>query len=102
MTLSKSEKEALKQEVAARLATEPEVCKVIIFGSFLESDTPHDLDVAVFQESDESYLPLALKYRRILSSVADRIPLDVIPVRPHPVPGHFLRAIERGEVVYER
>lgn len=102
MTLSQGEKEQLKREVAACLATEPEVLKVVVFGSFLDSDEPHDLDVAVFQESEEAYLPLALKYRRILSSVADRIPLDVIPVRPHPVAGHFLRAIERGEVVYER
>jgi predicted nucleotidyltransferase len=102
MTLTKKEKEALKRQVATCLATEPEVRKVVIFGSFLESDSPNDLDIAVFQESDESYLPLALKYRRKLMAVAEKIPLDVIPVRPHPVAGSFLREIERGEVVYER
>ncbi|HEY7746245.1 MAG TPA: hypothetical protein VIA07_07905 [Desulfuromonadales bacterium] len=102
MTLTKKEKEALKQQVAACLASEPEVRKVVVFGSFLESDSPNDLDIAVFQESDEAYLPLALKYRRKLAAVAEKIPLDVIPVRPHPAPGSFLREIERGEVVYER
>lgn len=102
MTLSKAQKELLKKEVATCLATEPEVRKAVVFGSFLDSDDPHDLDIAVFQESDEAYLPLALKYRRKLARIADRIPLDVIPVRPHPVAGHFLRAIERGEVIYER
>lgn len=102
MTLTKKEKEALKRQVATCLASEPEVRKVVIFGSFLESNNPDDLDIAVFQESEESYLPLALKYRRMLAAVADQIPLDVIPVRPHPTPGSFLREIERGEVVYER
>ena len=102
MNLNKAQKEMLKREVAICLATEPEVRKVVVFGSFLDSENPHDLDIAVFQESDEAYLPLALKYRRKLARIADRIPVDVIPVRPHPVPGQFLRAIERGEVVYER
>jgi predicted nucleotidyltransferase len=102
MKLSRAQKESLKREVATCLATEPEVRKVVVFGSFLDSDNPHDLDIAVFQESDEDYLPLALKYRRKLAKIADRIPVDVLPIRPHPVPGHFLRAIERGEIVYER
>lgn len=102
MTLTEKEKKALKRQVAACLATEPEVRRVVVFGSFLESDSPNDLDIAIFQESDESYLPLALKYRRILAAVAEKIPLDVIPVRPHPAPGSFLREIERGEVIYER
>ena len=102
MILTGMEKAALKRQVASSLATEPEVRKVVVFGSFLESDNPNDLDIAVFQESNESYLPLALKYRRILAAVADKIPLDVIPVRPHPVRGSFLREIERGEVIYER
>lgn len=101
MVLTKQEKEMLKRQVAACLASEPEVRKVVVFGSFLESGSSSDLDVDIFRESDEPYLPLALKYRRKLASVADKIPLDVIPVRPHPEPGSFLREIERGEVVYD-
>jgi len=72
-----------------------------IFGSFVTSDEPHDLDIAVFQDSDEGYYPLARKYRRMLRKIARMIPLDVIPVRPNPEQGPFLREIERGEVVYE-
>lgn len=102
MLLTKAEKEKLKRQVADCLASEPEVRKIIIFGSFLESDNPHDLDIAVFQESEESYLPLALKYRHKLAAIADKIPLDVIPVRPHPEQSSFLKEIERGEVLYER
>jgi len=102
MTLTTTEKEMLKRQIANCLAAEPEVRKVVVFGSFLVSDSPNDLDIAVFQESDEAYLPLALRYRRKLAAVADQIPLDVIPVRPHPTGGSFLREIERGEVIYER
>lgn len=102
MALSCKEKEVLKREVADLLSSEPEVRKVIVFGSFLESESPRDLDIAIFQESDEPYLPLAMKYRRKLAAIAERIPLDVIPVRPNPLAGSFLREIEKGEVVYER
>jgi predicted nucleotidyltransferase len=102
MTLSSDERERLKREVAERLSAESEVCRVVVFGSFVTSPTPHDLDVAVFQESDEDYLPLALKYRRLLRSVAATIPVDVLPLRARGAVGEFLKEVERGEVVYVR
>lgn len=102
MTLSDAEKEQIKCEVASLLRTEPEVRKVMVFGSFLTQPNPNDLDVAIFQDSDQPYLPLAMKYRKLLRPVADRIPLDVIPVRPRGAGGPFLAEIERGEVLYER
>jgi hypothetical protein len=53
------------------------------FGSFLTSNDPHDLDIAVFQDSDESYYPLAMKYRRKLRiGVATRTPQFLPPERP--------------------
>jgi len=94
-------KEIVKKEIAARLAGFPEVRRVVIFGSFVTSDDPHDVDIAVFQNSDESYYPLAMKYRRTLRNVARIIPLDVIPVRPNPQQGPFMKEIEKGEVLYE-
>jgi predicted nucleotidyltransferase len=102
MTLSREEREGLKREVAARLGAEPEVRRVVVFGSFVTSATPHDLDIAVFQESDESYLPLALKYRRLLRNVAAKIPVDVLPLRLQGTAGEFLKEVEQGEVVYVR
>jgi len=41
----------------AGLAGFPEVRRVVVFGSFVTSDDPQDLDIAVFQDSDESYYP---------------------------------------------
>jgi hypothetical protein len=102
MTLNASEKERIKQEVADRLRGEPEERKVIIFGSFLTKPDPDDLDIAIFQDSNETYLPLAMKYRKLLRPVARRIPLDVIPVCFGIAGGQFVREIQMGEVVYER
>jgi len=102
MRLSRHLKETLKKEIAACLSELPEVQRVVVFGSFVDSDHPHDLDIAVFQDSDEKYYALAMKYRRQLTSVADKIAIDVIPIRPDPGEGPFLREIDKGEVLYER
>ena len=102
MNLQGATKEMLKQEIVDRLSEFPEVQRVVIFGSFLNSDDPQDIDIVVFQDSDESYYPLAMKYRRILRRVANRIPIDVIPMRPSPEKGTFMQEIQNGEVLYER
>lgn len=95
-------KETLKKEIISRLSEFPEVRKVVIFGSFLNSDEPNDIDIAVFQDSDESYYPLAMKYRRNLRTVANKIPIDIIPIRPNIEKGPFMQQILNGEVLYER
>jgi predicted nucleotidyltransferase len=102
MALTEADKEQIKREVAALLRGEPEVRRVMVFGSFLTSRDPHDLDLAIFQDGDETYLPLATKYRRLLRPLSRRIPLDVIPVRFGVPGGQFVREIQMGEVVYER
>ena len=99
MALPKGE---IKKELAACLSGEREVRRIVIFGSFVTDPDPHDLDVAVFQDSDEDYLSLALKYRRATRSIARRIPLDIFPVRATGATGAFLSEIARGEVIYER
>jgi len=95
-------KDEIKRQLAACLSREEEVRRVVIFGSFATDPAPHDLDVAVFQDSDEDYLPLALRYRRATRAIARRIPLDIIPVRATGASGPFLDEIAKGEVIYER
>jgi len=102
MTLSVHEKEALKRDLVSCLEGDREISRIIIFGSFITSGEPADMDVAIFQSSDEAYIPLAMKYRRKTRSVAHRIPLDIIPVRKDVMDSPFLREIESGETVYER
>ena len=101
MTISKSRKEFIKEQIRNTLCHEKEIKKIVVFGSFLKSDSPNDLDVAVFQNSDEKYLPLAMKYRKLVREIAKILPVDVIPLKPS-AKGTFLREIEAGEVIYER
>jgi uncharacterized protein len=100
--LTDADKKKITNELATSLCQQPEVRKVVIFGSFLSSNDPGDVDVAVFQDSQEGYLPLAMRYRRITRPVAARIPLDIVPLRAGDAGGEFLREIERGQVIYER
>jgi hypothetical protein len=100
--LTIEQKRQLKEQLVVALASESEVCRIVVFGSFLYSDHPHDLDVAVFQDSDETYLPLALKYRKKTRGIARVIPLDIIPLKMGVKDGSFMEEIERGEVIYEK
>jgi len=97
-----AEKEIIKQDIVQCLAEEKEIRRIVVFGSFLNSVDPRDLDLAVFQDSDKGYLELSMRYRNRLRRVMERISVDVIPVRPSPEPTTFLREIEAGEVIYKK
>jgi len=99
---TEKQKQSLKQQLVGLLETEREVCQIVIFGSFLSSKDPQDIDVAIFQDSDEKYLPLAMKYRRKTRDIARSIPLDILPLKAGAQGGVFMDEIEQGEVIYER
>jgi len=99
---TEQQKQSLKRQLVSLLETEREVCRIVIFGSFLSSNDPQDVDVAVFQDSDEKYLPLAMKYRRKTRSIARMIPLDILPLKAGVQGEVFIDEIERGEIIYER
>ena len=102
MHLTEKEKELLKKELAASLRDESEITKIVVFGSFLTASDPNDLDVAVFQNSDQSYLPLAMKYRKKTRMISNKITLDILPLKPGARHSLMLDAILQGEVIYER
>jgi predicted nucleotidyltransferase len=99
---TEQEKESLKQQLVGSLKTEKEVCRIVVFGSFVISDDPHDMDVAVFQDSDEKYIPLAMKYRRKTRDIARFIPMNILPLKAGIRDGIFMDEIENGEVIYNR
>ncbi len=102
MILTEDAKDSITREIVASLTSEKEVRKIVIFGSFPTSTDPHDVDVAVFQDSSDSYLNLALKYRRKVRGVSRRIPVDVVPVSPRaPADAVMMQEILRGVTVYE-
>jgi predicted nucleotidyltransferase len=90
------------KELVACLQGQDEIRKIVVFGSFLTSQTPQDLDVAVFQDSGEDYLTLAMKYRRLTRPIARLLPLDILPIRMGTADGVWTQEIGEGEVVYER
>jgi len=102
MVISIERKKDLKRELVERLQMAPEISKIIIFGSFLVDDAPNDIDVAIVQNSNLSYLALAMKYRKLTRSVARQLPLDIIPLKTGAIDSSILDAIAQGEVIYER
>jgi len=98
--MTEAEKNKIKYEVVKRLKSQPEITKIVLFGSFLTSLSPNDLDLAIFQNSKEKYITLAIKYRRCLDRIAEKIALDVIPVKADAT-GCFMDEINAGEVLYE-
>ena len=102
MKLTDNIKETIKKEIESCLSNEKEINKIMIFGSFLESENPRDIDVAIFQNSNESYIHLSMKYRKLTRSITKKIPLDIIPIKPNAPDSMFLSEIKSGELIYER
>ena len=75
-------KELLKKEISDCLRSQTEIERIVIFGSFLNSQEPNDIDIAIFEDSDESYLDLSMKYRRLTRSIARKIPSISYPSNP--------------------
>ena len=78
-----------------------EISKIIIFGSFFDSKNPHDIDVAIVQESSSSFLTLSVKYRKALRELSKKIPIDIVPLKKD-FKGFFAQEIEKGRVIYEK
>ena len=102
MLLSKKQKDDLTKELVACLSTDQMVKKIVVFGSFIKSDNPVDLDVAVFQESNDGYLPLAMKYRRAVRTITSKISIDIFPVKQNVADSQFMAEINSGVTVYEK
>lgn len=43
-----------------------------------------------------------MKYRKKSRSIAQKIPLDILPLKPEARDSLMLEAIAKGEVIYER
>ena len=76
--------------------------KVVVFGSFITARNPNDLDVAVFQNSEQSYLPLAVEVPKKNTGNSQKIALNILPLKPGARDSIILDAIAQGEAIYER
>ncbi len=101
MISSEQRKKEIQDLICERLSAEQEIQKIVLFGSFIHSDNPNDVDIAVFQSSNKKYLSLAMKYRKLVRDIARILPVDIFPIAVDRK-GAFLREIEAGRVIYER
>lgn len=101
MVLEESKKLNFIAIIKDKLSQFNEVNKVILFGSFIKSDNPNDIDIAVVQNSNENFLTLSLKYRKVLRELSKTIPIDIVPIKAN-TKGIFLDEINKGQVVYEK
>lgn len=102
MELSRYEKEKIKKRIVEKLQLQTEIDKIVIFGSFMRDNSPNDIDVAIFQNSQDNYLQLSLKYRKAVREISKRIPIDIIPILADKSNDFILNEIENGEVIFER
>jgi len=102
MYLTKADKNRIRKEVLKGLSFDRSIKKIVLFGSFVESNEPEDIDLAIFSESASDYLSLAMEYRRRLRGISREIPVDVIPIRISCENISFMEEITRGEVIYEK
>jgi uncharacterized protein len=99
--MTKIENLNLRDKIKAVFVYLPEVKKVIIFGSFLQSKEPNDIDLAIFTDSNQGYLEQSLKYRKILRDISKIIPIDVFPLKNTNKTDPFLEEILKGDIIYE-
>jgi len=102
MHLTLTEKENIKREIIQTLSSAQEIEKIVLFGSFIKSKNPNDVDIAIFQNSSEKYLTLAMKYRKMVRIISKKIPVDIIPLRGDKTNEFVSSEIETGEIIYEK
>lgn len=95
-------KTQVKNNIVDSLKGQKEIERIIIFGSFIYNDNPNDIDIAVIQNSDEGYLPLALKYRKLIRNISKKIAVDIFPILNGTDNGFFKKEVENGELIYDR
>jgi len=101
MNITNTNKQNYISIIEDKLSQFSEVGKIILFGSFINSNNPNDIDIAIVQDSDDNFLTLSLKYRKVLRDLAKIIPLDIIPIKSN-VDGSFLEEINKGKIIYEK
>jgi uncharacterized protein len=95
-------KSDIKNRIVEQLKGQSEIEKIIVFGSFNKIEKPNDIDIAVVQSSNENYITLALKYRKLVRNISREIAVDIFPVIQKNSNNFFYNEISSGEVIYAR
>ena len=95
-------KNKIRQFLVDAMKDDPEIREIIVFGSFLHSDNPGDIDVAVRGTFHKGYLETAIRLRKKVHHIAKILPVDIIPIQEDAPQNPFMQEIRKGEVIYER
>jgi len=104
MRLSEDKKTIIKDLIVKNLSDISDISKIIIFGSFIISKQPNDIDIAILDSSGKDYFTLSAIYRKKLRPISEILPIDVIPiVKLEPDNKATIENdILMGEVIYEK
>ena len=89
----------VREQLARELATHADVAFAYLYGSFVESDVFHDVDVGVYFSPPPPTLALASALAKSLSDRA-KLPVDVRPLNEAPV--SFVYHVLRGQLLLSR
>jgi predicted nucleotidyltransferase len=94
----KEQRVALLQSI---LRSKEEIVFAYVYGSFIEGEAFHDIDVGIFLSEipPENYLPYGLSLSQLLSSKL-QIPVDVRILNL--APASFRYHVIRGKLIFER
>jgi len=96
------DKVAIKGEIASKLAGLDYIEKIIVFGSFVNSELPADIDIAIFTSNSDNYLTQAMLFRKLLRDLHTNLPLDILPIRNDAASSFLSNEVYKGEVIYEK
>lgn len=97
--LSQEERGAIRDQIAAELSHEPDVLFAYVYGSFLESETFHDIDIGIHLSTDQTSGDIAAHLSATLSRTVT-FPVDVRILNAVPV--SFLFHVLRGTCLFSR
>ena len=88
----------VREQLALELATHADVAFAYLYGSFVESDAFHDVDVGVYCSPP----PTGARASALAQSLSDRakLPVDVRPLNGAPV--SFVYHVLRGQLLLSR
>ena len=98
----KISKNTITQYLVEAMKDDPEIRQIIVFGSFLRSEHPGDIDVAVRGTFQQGYLETAIRLRKKVRHIAKILPVDIVPIREDAPHNAFMQEITKGQVIYER
>lgn len=100
-TLDAKQRAALLDQIRAESAHDPELLFAYVYGSFVESEVVHDIDIGVYVRSDklENATTIALDLAQRLTARL-RLPVDIRVLNRAPV--SFLYHVLRGRLIISR